>query len=165
MLLRLLNLSQKQRQFWYWVFVVLSVIAFLLIIMVSPCVTQVGWQKQVYDETEQLKIVMMVMFPFFFGIVFSLLSDMFRIYTTEDAIRQVEIMSDYGKILTEDRQLFQKRIYQVQQDKEIEAAHNEAKKQELKLERDRKAKEFNQMYQEIVNNVGKNENNKEETQE
>lgn len=157
MLLRLLNLSQKQRQFWYWIFTILAIASFLLIIMVAPCVTQIGWQKQIYNPEEQLKIVMMVLFPFFFGIIFSLLADMFRIYTTEDALRQVDIMSDYGKIYTEDRNLFQKRIHEVQLQKEKEAAESEASKQRAKLEQAKMSQQYKQDFNKLTDENEENQ--------
>lgn len=139
-----LNFSKRQRKLLHWLFFVLGVASFLLVIMVAPCVTQVGWNKQVYNESEQLKIIMMVMFPFLIGIINFLLADIFRVYTKEDAIRQLDIMSDYGVIKSEFRNVAYKHVNDVN----IENLREDIKR---KKDREQAALEAQTIYQRAYN--------------
>lgn len=153
-----LNFSKKQRRILHWLFLVLGIISFLLVIMVAPCVTQVGWNKQVYNESEQLKIIMMVMFPFLIGIINFLLADVFRVYTKEDAIRQLDIMSDYGVIKSEFRNVAYKHVNDVN----IENLREDIKR---KKDREKAALEAQTIYQRAYNEEFNKQNENQETEE
>lgn len=152
------NFSKKQRKVLHWLFLVLGIISFLLTIMVPPCVTQVGWNKQVYNETEQGKIIMMVMFPFLIGIINFLLADIFRVYTKEDAIRQLDVMSDYGVIKSEFRNVAYKHVNDVN----IENLREDIKR---KKDRDQAELEAQIIYESAYNEEFNKQHENQENQE
>lgn len=153
------NFSKKQRKILHWLFFVLGIISFLLTIMVAPCVTQVGWNKQVYNEPEQGKIIMMVMFPFLIGVINFLLADIFRVYTKEDAIRQLDVMSDYGVIKSEFRNVAYKHVNDV---------NIENLREDIKRKKDRDQAEleaqtiYQRAYDESINKQNENQENQEQ---
>lgn len=94
----LIYLSNSQKKLLFWVLYGLGIAGILLTILVAPCVTQVGWQKSVYNPEEQLLIVMMVVFPVLLSALAVSTAEHFRLFTKKEAIRQLEQQFNNGLI-------------------------------------------------------------------
>lgn len=96
-----LNLSNQIRKVLFYFFNSLGGALLLLIIMLPPCITQVEWKKNVYNEVEQLEIVLMVIIPFLSSIICFLCASNVKVFTKEDALRQLEQQFHNGLISLE----------------------------------------------------------------
>lgn len=136
-----INFSNLTRKILFYIFNALSVCCILLIIMVPSCVTQLSWEKPTQFTAEQeLLIVLMVIVPFLCSLIFFLCANAVKIFTKEDALRQLEMQFNNGMISFEQYQQTFEHIENFDFNKRKLKAELLIQKEKLKIAMEQKAK-------------------------
>lgn len=136
------NFSNLTRKILFYVFNTLSIVCILLIIMVTSCVTQIAWNyPTTYTKEQELLIVLMVLIPFLMGWIFLLCANEVKVFTKDDALRQLEMQFNNGMISFEQYQMTYKHIEEFDFSKRQLKAELLIQQQKLKKEIEDKAKQ------------------------
>ena len=134
-------MNKKQKKIVRYTLIGLGVLLLLLIVVLTPIMTEEVWMTKDFDQVQELSIVLMVIFPFLASIISFETSTFFINHTLEDAKTKLEWLLDNNYIEVSKYVEMLKYLDSVE-DKKINARLEiKVKKEVAKLEQENKIKE------------------------
>lgn len=158
-------MNKLQKKIIRWFLVGLSIISLLLVIILTPCMTEVEWSNQSVDK-HSLEITLMVLLPILLSIIFYLLSEKFISRSLQDAKNKLEWLYDNNFIDVE-KYIELLRYLDEADEKRLNAKLQAKVKKEIALinskkEAQEKILKAQQEAQEEINNIKEEKENIEE---